>query len=121
MFSSSQEKRPRRIEILKSLVRDGAILRAVDFNILTDTPSGPLALFTSKDLMYVRTSLVVQSSSCGQVEYRMSYPPPLPFEGDIGGTVVLKQAVNIPLSIVAFSLIVSAVVAILMVHGVLGL
>ena len=72
---------------------------------------GPLALFTSKDLMYVRTSLVVQSSSCGQVEYRMSYPPPLPFEGDIGGTVVLKQAVNIPLSIVAFSLLVSAVVS----------
>ncbi len=54
------------MEMLNSLVRDGAMLCAVHLSILADIPSGPLALMVSKDLMYARTSLVVQGRSSGQ-------------------------------------------------------
>ncbi len=55
-------KRPRLMEILNSLVRDGAMLSAIHLSILADIRSGPLTLFVSKDLMYESTSLAVQST-----------------------------------------------------------
>ncbi len=59
-------KRPSGLKMLNSLVRDVAMLCAVHLSILADIPSGPQALLVSKDLMYARTSLAVQSRSSGQ-------------------------------------------------------
>ena len=44
------------IEWLKSLVIDGAISSAVDFSILADMSSGPLAFDVSKDFSNFQTS-----------------------------------------------------------------
>ena len=53
------------MEILKSLVRDGAMLCAVPLSIWAEIPSGPLAFDGSRDIMRKITSSVVQRSSLG--------------------------------------------------------
>ena len=51
---------PKRIEQLKRLVIDGAMLEAVSFSILAETLSGPLALETSRLFREFCTSSTVQ-------------------------------------------------------------
>lgn len=45
-----------KIDRLKSFVTDGVMLVAVNFNILADTPSGPLDLVVSRDDRRSKTS-----------------------------------------------------------------
>ena len=72
------------IDRLKSLVTDGVILVAVNFNILADTPSGPLDLVVSRDDRRSKTSSSVQRfSSRLSVEWACKEA--------MGGCEVLKQ------------------------------
>ena len=81
-------KRPSLMKMLKSLVRDGAMLFAVPFSILLDKPSGPLALAASSNRMYESTSPSKQSRSSGHSSLcRFKFP----FGGTRGSTVLLKQ------------------------------
>ena len=57
--------RQQQMEKLKSLVTEGAITSAVDFNMRADTPSDPLAFDVSIDLSKLHTSSSVHSSSGG--------------------------------------------------------
>ena len=56
------------MKILNNLVKDGEIPPAVDFNFLTDIPSGPLAFGVSKYDRRSKTSSSVQNSVDGTVE-----------------------------------------------------
>ena len=49
---------PVEIDRLNSLVREGAILGAVHFNILADNPSGPLAFVVSRAAKKSYTSVL---------------------------------------------------------------
>ena len=72
------------IDRLKSLVTDGVILAAVNFNILADTPSGPLDLVVSRNDRRSKTSSSVQRlSSRHSVVWAR--------EEAIGGCEVMKQ------------------------------
>ena len=50
------------------LWKDGEILPAVNFNILADVPSGPLAFDVSEDDRRSKTSSSVQNSVDGTIE-----------------------------------------------------
>ena len=96
------------MEMLKSLVRDGAMLYAVALSIWAETPSCPLAFDESRDFMREKTSSVVQRSSSGQ-ESNCTVCCPMS-AGENGGISLLKQVEKKQLSRVAFSELVSAVV-----------
>ena len=86
------------MEILKSLVRDGAMLYTFALSIWAETPSGPLAVDES---MREKTSSVVQRSSSGQ-ESNCTVCCPMS-ASENGGISLLKQVEKNQLSRVAFS------------------
>ena len=64
------------IERFNNLLSTGAILTAVDFNILADILSGPFALLVSSASNNSKTSSSVQTSSGGQsIGSSLSEPP----------------------------------------------
>ena len=88
------------IEGFNNLVSTGAILTAVDFNILADTLSGPFALLVSSAHNNSKTSSPVQRGSGGQsIGLGLSEP----LLGLIGGIEWLKQLEKL-FSMFAFSL-----------------
>ena len=91
--------RQQRMEKLKSLVTEGAITSAVDFNMRADTPSGPLAFDVSIDLSKLHTSSSVHSSSGGH-----SWPSiALVIIVEIGWQEVLKHILKKSFKELAFS------------------
>ena len=92
---------PEVIERFNNLVNTGAILTAVDFNILADILSGPFALLVSSPHNNSKTSSSVQRSTGGQsIGLGLSEP----LLGLIGGIEWLKQLEKKLFSMVAFSL-----------------
>ena len=89
------------IERLKNLVSTGAMLTAVDFNILADILSGPFALLVSRACNNSKTSSSVHRSSGGQSICSSLSESQV---GVIGGIDWLKQLEKKLFSMVAFSL-----------------